>query len=256
MRIHAVVIGVDVYADPAINKLSFARRDAEAVSAMLRSSSFAESIEITELFDDRATRVNIMQAIGVDLPRNSSSEDVVLVYFAGHGSPELETPGAETASRYLICHDSRYDSLLPTSIDVELDLARLAARLPAALVVFVTDACFSGFSGGRGIIGPMLAARRRENRMAVRLPELRLGEGTVFLGAAAEDEVAWEDPSLRHGVFTYFLHRGLTSAAGGERIGLSTLYDVVYEGVSRFSRSRQNPVMHGTVKGAYLPIFR
>ncbi|TDD31997.1 caspase family protein [Actinomadura sp. KC06] len=256
MRIHAVVIGIDKYRDPAINDLSFARRDAETISAMLRNSSFAESIRITELFDGRATRVNIMHAIGVDLPRESTPQDVIIVYFAGHGSPELERSAAEIASRYLICHDSRYDSLLSTSIDVELDLARLAARLPAALVVFVTDACFSGFSGGRGIIGPVLAARRRENRMAVRLPELRLGAGTVFLGAAADDEVAWEDSSLRHGVFTHFLHSELTSVNGGQRIGLSTLYDLVYEGVSTFSLTRQNPVMHGTVKGAYLPIFR
>ncbi|MBO2457372.1 caspase family protein [Actinomadura violacea] len=256
MRLHAVVIGIDAYLDPAIDDLRFARSDAESVAAMLRGSSFSDSVEVTELFDHRATRAAIMHAIGVELPRASSAGDVVLVYFAGHGSPELGAPAAPVASRYLVCHDSGYDSLLATSIDVELDLARLAARLPAALVVFVTDACFSGFSGGRGIAGPVLAARRRENRAAVRLADLRLGEGTVFLGAAADDEVAWEDPSLRHGIFTYFLRKELTSRDGGERIGLSTLYDRVHEGVSAYSRSRQNPVMHGTVKGAHLPIFR
>jgi uncharacterized caspase-like protein len=253
MRLHSVVVGINAYADEAIPELAFARTDALKLAESLSGSDFSSDIGVRVLVDGDATRENVVRAIGTDLVRSVSPEDVVLVYFACHGAPELS--GNDTVARYLVCHDTDLESLISTSIDVNVDLQRLADRIPASLVCFITDACYSGYRGGRGIVGPRLAERRRQSRAQVALSDLQLGQGTVFLGAASDDEVAWESGALKHGVFSWFLLAELTDPAGGPSIGVSSLYDRVYRKVHGYTGGRQSPVLYGAVRGAGLPIF-
>lgn len=253
MRMHAVLVGIDEYKDRNIRRLSYARNDAERFERCLASSTLYRDINLHTLLDAEATRDNIVRTIGTDLPRVVQKGDVVLVYFACHGAPEIVK--ANVIARYLVCHDTDYSSLISSSLDVELDLQRLAARIPASLIVFITDACYSGYTGGRGIIGPTLADQRARQRSGLRLSDLRLGEGTIFWGAASDDEVAWEPSSLKHGVFSHFLIDELTERTNGDSLGISTLYDRVHAKVYSYTRSRQNPVLFGAVRGARLPIL-
>jgi uncharacterized caspase-like protein len=253
VKLRCVVIGINAYADDSIPELAFARADALRLAECLTNSGFGPDIDVRVLVDGDATRENVVRAIGTDLVRLAAPDDIVLVYFACHGAPELSGP--ETIARYLVCHDTDMDSLIATSIDVNADLQRLADRIPASLVCFITDACYSGYRGGRGILGPRLAERRRQTRAQAALSELRLGQGTVFLGAASDDEVAWESSALKHGVFSWFLLSELTDPASGPQIGLSTLYDRVYGKVHDYTGGRQSPVLYGAVRGAGLPVF-
>lgn len=254
-RLHAVLVGVNAYADRAIPDLSFARQDAEALSDLLQSSKYHGATRVTLFVDELATRHAVLTAIGTDLPRVVSQNDVVVIYFAGHGSPELQGID-DRVSRFLVCHDTYRSSLLASAIDIGSDFPRLISRLRARLVIFITDACFSGYSGGRGIVGPQLTARLRTSRPSLRLDDLPVGEGTVFMAAASDDEVAWESEELGHGVFSFFLIRELRTAASGDVIGLSTLYDLVHREVREFSEGRQNPMLSGRLIGAALPSFR
>lgn len=253
MRMHVVLVGIDEYRDPNIRRLSYARNDVERLEDCLISSTLHQDISVHTLLDADATRENIIRTIGTDLPRVVGKGDVVLVYFACHGAPEVLR--SDVIARYLICHDTDYSSLISSSLDVELDLQRLAGRISASLIIFITDACYSGYSGGRGIIGPMLADQRARQRSGLRLSDLRLGEATVFWGAASDDEVAWEPSSLKHGVFSHFLIEELTEGRSGDSVGLSTLYDRVHSRVHSFTRGRQNPVLFGAIRGAKLPIL-
>lgn len=249
-----MLIGVDRYADRSIPDLTFARRDAEALRDLVLASPLIDAVDVETILDEEATRSRILRAIGLDLPARISDQDIVFIYFAGHGSPEM-VDVADRASRFLVCHDSERNNLLATAIDIGVELNRITARIRARLVVVLTDACYSGYSGGRGIIGATLAEHRRSHRPSASLDDLPLGEGLVFIAAASDHEVAWEDRTLSHGVFTHFLIHELQQPWAGGLVGVSSLYDTVYRHVHSFTNGRQNPVMAGRVAGAALPLF-
>ena len=102
--LHAVVVGIDRYSDPDIRKLGYARADAEAVAELIERIHPAER-DIRLLLDEAATKRNIMVEIGDRLPRVTGPDDVIMLYFAGHGSPET-TMGPDDAARYLVVHDT------------------------------------------------------------------------------------------------------------------------------------------------------
>jgi len=251
-RLHAILVGVNSYRDSSIPALRFARPDAQVLATLLGNSNLGIDTTVELLLDADATRASVMDLVGVDVPPRVSPDDTVLFYFAGHGSPEL-LPNLRVVSRFLICSDTTRGSLLSSAIDIEADLARLAARLPARLVLFIIDACFSGYGGGRGIAGPNLEEQRRLRRPAPQLADLALGSGVIYLAACGDDEVAGEDPILGHGVFTYHLLEQLGAPGQSGTIGLPTLYDLVFTQVHSYSSGRQNPVLWGNVKGARLP---
>jgi uncharacterized caspase-like protein len=149
-HVHAVLVGVNRYADHAIPDLSYARRDAEELAGLLERSPHRASVTTHPLLDDAATRANVIDLVGVRLPRVVRPDDLVIFYFAGHGSPEIH-PGLDKVSRFLVCHDTKRASLLAGALDVRADLSRLCSRLTARFVLFILDACFSGRAGGRGM---------------------------------------------------------------------------------------------------------
>jgi uncharacterized caspase-like protein len=252
VTLHAVLIGIDSYADGSIPALRFAGADARAFGTLLTDSALGADVTVHTLLDGDATRVNVLQLVGVEVAQQVKPEDIFLFFFAGHGSPEIY-PGLDKLSRFLVCADTRAESLLPGAIDVKSDLARVAARIQARLVLFIIDACFSGYGGGRGICGPQLAEQRRRHRPSGRLADLSLGSGSIFLTACGNDEVAAESDALGHGIFTYYILQQLNGSGAPSTIGLPTLYDLVYRQVHGYTAGRQNPMLWGNVKGASLP---
>nr|BBH94453.1 hypothetical protein KTA_26520 [Thermogemmatispora argillosa] len=266
MKLHGVLVGINRYEDRRIGTLQYAARDAERFYAQLASSLAAEDLSLQLLTDERATRKAILMAVGELLPRQARPEDAVLLYFAGHGSPETgEAP--DRVSRYLIAHDTEYDAIFATGLDLERDLIRLVQRIASRLVVVILDTCFSGRAGGRTFEGPALHNRRIGLRSLVlpkpRLCDLPLGEGRVILAACDDDEVAREDGRLGQGVFTYFLQQALSNTEKAScdepaeaTISLSRLYERVAEGVVAFTRGQQHPVLNGRLSLARLPLLR
>src|SRR5689334_12991067 len=100
MKIRAVVVGIDTYRDARIAPLSFARSDGLAIAELIESGIRPSEREVTCLFNSKATKQSIMLSIGEDLARVSRPDDVIIIYFAGHGSPETGVPPNRTA-RYI-----------------------------------------------------------------------------------------------------------------------------------------------------------
>ena len=121
--LHAIAIGIDRYADPRIRDLACARHDAHTFGSLLSERIEPAQRRVTMLLDERATRANIMQAIGEDLVRAARPEDIAIIYFAGHGSPERAAPRDEDRP-YLIAHDTQYDRIYSTGIDMIHDVSR------------------------------------------------------------------------------------------------------------------------------------
>jgi uncharacterized caspase-like protein len=245
--LHAIVIGIDQYQDDVIPRLSFARADAEAIAAALgRVQEDERSIRL--LVDEQATRRSIMTAIGEEVHRLVEPDDIVLIYFAGHGSPERR--GArDRRSRYLIPHDTDYRRIFATGIDMERDVHTWLERLPdAKLVVIVLDACFSGAAGGRSFTGPLLAESRTlrgylDDSRPVSIRRLDLGRGRVILCAADDEQLAREDAALGHGVFTHHLLQSLARPRAGATVDVGDLYQEVSAAVVGATGGAQEPII-------------
>ncbi len=256
--LHAVMVGIDEYKDAAISGLSYARADARAMADLIEKRVEPSERSVRCLLDGAATRDAIMAAVGDDLHRSVRPGDIVMLYFACHGSPERRGAKDRT-SLYLIPHDTDYGRIYSSAISMELEIPRWFERLAeASLVVLFVDACFSGAVGGRTFAGPVFMERPSapgflHDPKPISLMNLKLGRGHVILCAADDQQIAREDPGLGHGVFTHFVLEQLQCASpvGGQTIGVLELYERVAQLVSDRTDGLQQPVIN--TRGGRLP---
>ena len=256
----AVIIGVGTYASPAIPRLRYATRDAEAMYRFLTTKGGYPKDNVLLLTDgagQKPTLQNIRRALGEFLYRKPGREDMVLIYYAGHGAPEVDTAGTETdgLAKYLIPMDAEPESLYSTALPMD-EIQRIFARIPAERIVMLLDTCYSGTAGGRTFMRQQVRAGSINDQFLERLTRSR---GRVIITASGPNEVALESSELGHGVFTYFLLQGLAGKAdrnGDGVVTVSELYEYVEEQVDRKARAeggRQRPLMKGEVEGT-LPL--
>jgi hypothetical protein len=258
----AVVIGVGRYESPGIPFLKYSVPDADAMYNVLTTTGGFKK-ENVMLLTDRSERKptlrNIKYALGTWLSRSARKDDTVLVYFAGHGAPEVDTRGLERdgLAKYLIPSDADPDDLFSTAFPMD-DLQTIFGRIEAERVVMFLDACYSGAAGGRTFSSKKTRAGAVDDLFLERLTR---SKGRAILTAAQPAEVSIELPELGHGIFTYYLTEGLKGAADLNRDGivsLQELYEYVEQQVSRKSRSiggNQHPMMKGELEGV-LPLTK
>lgn len=142
----AVIIGVDRYQNLETNQyLRNAVSDAKGIESVLREQYPFN--KIISLYNDNATRDNILKTLG-DLKSQTSESDGVFIFFAGHGNTVKRVDGSETG--YLLPYDG---SFKPNDAYRNLAMSQLRDQMqeiPAKHLLFVADACFSGTLLTRG----------------------------------------------------------------------------------------------------------
>jgi hypothetical protein len=83
MAVKAIFVGINKQLDPTIDELTGAVRDAKALNALFLDSVPDLSAQL--LLDERATKEAVSQAIFGTLS-SATSDDVLVISFAGHGS--------------------------------------------------------------------------------------------------------------------------------------------------------------------------
>jgi len=259
---YAVVIGVGRYENPTIPTLKYSVADAEAVySVLITSAGFKKDnvLLLTDRTERKPTLRNIKYALGTFLARTAQKEDTVIVYFAGHGAPDVDQRGLERdgLAKYLIPSDADPDDLFSTALPMD-DLQTIFGRIEAERVVMFLDACYSGAAGGRTFASRSTRATNVDDLFLERLTRSR---GRAIVTASRPNELSIELPELGHGIFTYYLTEGLKGAADLNRDGivsLQELYEYVEQQVSVKSRAvggKQHPVMKGEMEGV-LPLTK
>jgi hypothetical protein len=206
----AVVLGVERYERaPAV---PFARHDA-AVFRDYARRIFGIGDDASRLYfrtDDEVTGGELRKVFGDGgwLARRVTPETDVIVYWAGHGQSDLRTRAA-----YLLPNDADPNYPAQTGLALTELYDRLATLHARSVVVFL-DACFSGgmreggalLSGARGVV------------VSLEHPALRSETMAVF-SAATGEQVASAWPEQQHGVFTYWLLKGLRGEADADGDG-------------------------------------
>jgi len=235
--VRGLFIGIDRYPAP-ISRLSCARADAVALSALFRDNSQGE---IDLLIDAAATRASILTAL--DRLGETSPDDLVVIGFSGHG----------TEDHRLVPVDADVNDLASSCISLA-DLAGYLDAIPAKQLVVVLDCCFSGGFGGARVFAPSSARSAIEDRTSVE--HLVRGDGRVVLAASGRGEPALETRSFGHGLFTYHLLEALQGAGGLATADIIPLLSLLEQVTTKVMDSAkllgevQTPSIYGSIEGA------
>lgn len=255
----AVIVGIEKYPS---NPLRFAVDDARAFYSEGSSLMNIPSDHCILLLDEEATVAAFREAVR-RIARQAGPDDAVYIFFSGHGGYTSDQDGDEQddhLDEYLVFHD---DVLLDD------DFAQLMQSVRVRLKALLLDSCFSG-GAARGVrcISPAREVSYRGFGEAFFIQELRqrgtrepaLPEGVVLLAASQPDQPSWEDERISHGVFTYFLLKGLRGPADSDRDGSITFQemrdwlnrhipDYVLTIPSNTEQRRQHAFLAGSVPG-------
>jgi hypothetical protein len=246
-NIWAVVIGIDAYQH--IPPLKYAINDAKAFYQHLVNRTQIPSENVTLLLDREASLSRLRSTLGTQLKNKAGKEDMVILYFAGHGATETDvmSPDGDGLEKYLLPVDADPKDLYASALPMR-EISHILQRIRSERLVFIIDSCYSGASGGRTL-------RTDGTRASISdrfLDRIASGKGTIILTASGANEVSAEKDELRHGVFTYFLLDGLGGKADMDRDGQITVdeaYDYVSRNVPKATGQEQHPVKKGAVEG-------
>ncbi|NJD20528.1 MAG: DUF4384 domain-containing protein [Gemmatimonadetes bacterium] len=251
----AVVIGVNDYAafasDAPGGDLAGAEGDALDFRDVLQNRWGFESDHMRVLLGASATKEAIRQALTVWAAERVGDEDLLVFFFAGHGSQALDDDGdeADGLDETLCPHDVLREA--PSNDIRDDELRSWLATVPAANVVAVVDACHSGTVTRlhsqlrpRRLARPVPAADARARALlpgAEGTEARELGERVVELAATAPEQLALEGPFAAGpdgtpragGVFTSYLVRFLWEAPPG------ATYDALHARLTAVMRAGQ-----------------
>jgi hypothetical protein len=233
---HALLIGVGAYRH--LPPLAKTDTDARDLHGLLARSGYPAA-SLTLLLDEQATKAAISDRLDW-LARRASPDDTALIFFSGHGAQRI---GGFEPGEYLCPVEADWHNLRATAIsDDEFTIALRAIR--AGRVAVFLDACHSG-----GVGAPKDAALAAKAGLSEAAYErLAAGQGRVVVASCRPDEVSWELPGMRNGLFTHYLLEGLRGAAtgAGGAVRVFELFDYLSQQVPR--HKPQHPLFKGEIE--------
>jgi uncharacterized caspase-like protein len=226
-NIWAVVIGINNYQN--VRHLKYATKDA--------------------LLNNQAHLYEIRSVLGTHLKRNAGKDDMVMIFFAGHGATEEDSmsPDGDGLEKYILPYDADLKNLYASALPMS-EISKIFSRIYSERLIFIADACYSGASGGRtiGING------KRANISDAFIDRISSGKGRVIITASGANEISAEYDELKHGVFTYYMLEALKGKGDLDKDGIITVdevYNYVSINVPLATGQSQHPVKKGAVEG-------
>jgi tetratricopeptide (TPR) repeat protein len=229
-RSYALVIGVAGYKNlEAKDQLQFAERDAESIYSVLISPEGGNfrAENVHKLVGPRATLAAVRRELEQWLPSVAKDQDRVLIYFAGHGF-------VHDGKAYLAPFDLDPKDIAGTGYSMDVLGSVVGGKIQAKWKVLLTDACHSG------------AITPEADRAAVNRGLLDLNRSVFSLTASRDRERSYESAEWGggHGIFTYYVVKGMEGAADESRDGIVTadeLAEYVRRNVREVTKGNQNP---------------
>lgn len=208
-KLYLLTIGINRYRNPKYN-LNYAQADADSTSNLLndRTHGLFQEIEVTNIRNEEATKNRITTAL-TDIQSKALEQDVLLVYYAGHGVMSGATD--EQRDFYIVPYDVTQlygrDEILKEKAISATELKEFAQHINAQKQVFILDACQSA-----GALNAMASRGAAEEKA---IAHLARSTGTFWITSTGTEQFASEFEKLGHGLFTFALLEGLTGKADG-----------------------------------------
>ena len=140
---YSLVIGVSKHKNPT-NNLNYAHKDAvDFQDALIKYGRF-EKDNVKLLINQNATRENIRKSMEGWLKGKIKKNDLVIIFFSGHGTQIPDTDGDEDdgLDECLIPYD--YDNADFSSVITDDIFAYWIRNLESEKVMIIFDNCYSG----------------------------------------------------------------------------------------------------------------
>jgi hypothetical protein len=234
----AIIIGIQNY--KLIPKAEYASQDAQVFYDYASRALGIKQENIKLLLDDDGDVSGILTAFQEWLPlKVRKGKTDVYVFYSGHG-----LPGADGKSLYFLPVGTNKNLLAKTAISQQEIVAGLKAAQPKSVTMFI-DSCYSG----QIRTGETLLASARPVVLTVQ--ETAYPPDFTVITASASDQIASSSPDLKHGIFSYYLMKGLEGEADDNKDGTITigkLQSYLAERVPRFAMTmsrKQEPQLTG-----------
>jgi tetratricopeptide (TPR) repeat protein len=236
---YALLVGISKYAKPEL-ALQFANADASVFGKLLESplGGGIPADNVLLLTDEKATTAAVRNGFQDFLKRRVGKNDTVIILIAGHGT--VEVPGSKGA--FILTYDSDPQDLNSTALGMDELQSLFEEQLSkVGRVLLFVDVCKAG------TIGTIHNTTVNSN-----IQQLGDIQGDLFgLLASRPREVSLEGPEFGggHGVFSYFVLKGLEGAADANKDGVvdaEELIKYVSEQVSMATGNKQHPREFGT----------
>ena len=234
----AIIIGIQNY--KLIPKAEYASQDAQDFYDYASRALGIKQENIKLLLDDEADVSGIFKALQSWLPlKVRKGKTDVYVFYSGHG-----LPSADGKSLYFLPVGADRDLIAKTAISQKEIVDALKSAQPKSVTMFI-DSCYSG----QIRTGETLLASARPVVLTVQ--ETAYPPEFTVITASASDQIASSSPDLKHGIFSYYLMKGLEGEADDNKDGTITigkLQSYLAERVPRFAMTmsrKQEPQLTG-----------
>ncbi len=252
-KLWILLVGANRYQDDSLPSLEYSALDCQGLGEALAEATLAfpqKQLVIHHDFAELPPRLEKVRNSLNQIVSAARAQDTVLFYFSGHGLLDRESQQA-----ILCLQDTQKDDPLNTGLSLP-ELLNLLGNCKACQQLIWLDACHSGSMMLRGqpverhdypqSSSPMLAGSRGErdaesnpggsllnpSSQLVDVLQKRAAQSQGFYALLSCDRAqrSWEFPQLGHGVFTYYLMRGLLGEAADPQgvIDADGLYKYVY----------------------------
>lgn len=245
--LHAIIVGVSQYAEPAMN-LTFSGKDAAdmatALSISARRLFGVERTNITLLSDYPnktegiqtlpPTRENIQNSFAS--LKKAKPTDILVVYLAGHG---VMAGSGDTGDYYYLTPSARSTNLSDPAIRNQYgissaELTEWIKQVPALKQVMVLDTCAAG-----GAAAKLVEKRDLSSSQIRSLERLKDRTGFHVLMGAAADKSSLEASQYGQGLLTWAILQGMKGAAlrEGEYVDVQKLFQHAADKVPELAKS-------------------
>jgi uncharacterized caspase-like protein len=216
-HIHAIMVGIDDYKGDGLD-LNYAAKDAidmqkamEISTKKLFNVDDTNRVHFYNLTLDKSGKIggltpdrnNILQTID-KITKNSKPEDVLLLFFAGHGDVNQDK------NFILLTADASRDQA-PNFVGITMkELLEKLAKVPAGKRVLILDACNSGAAINELKLNDIAGLRdsedaEKQSRRLKELENLASKSGLAIITASTSEQKAMELHQYEHGLMTYAL---------------------------------------------------
>ena len=221
-RREALVVAVHDYADPGLSRLRAPSHDADALARVLGDRGVG-GFHVRQLRNEPA---HVVSEVLEDFFADRDRDDVLLVYFSGHGLKD------EDGTLHLAATNTKVHRLAATSVSASF-VNQQMTRSRSRRIVLMLDCCYAG-AFARG-----LTPRGAASDLGI--DQQLGGRGRAVITSSSAMEYSFEgsrltgDGATEPSVFTGVLVRGLETGAadrdGDGFVTLDEIYDYVYTGV-------------------------